>query len=241
MSIRKTPQVCGECGETFFRKERQQFCSYQCSALNREKNLSPEVRQAKSAKMKQHWVDHPEQHEKSSQALRDMALNNEEFRAKVKKRMTENNPGSNPEVAARAQVTKLERGVTYLHLNGGNGTGMTRAEKLLSEALDWSTQVSVPTHMPRGSGYPYHYKLDVANEALMIGVECDGQSHLSIERKKQDMKKEELLASLGWTILRFWNREIENDLNECVRIIEEAINRSTTSRPKPETTLPMVP
>jgi len=46
--------------------------------------------------------------------------------------------------------------------------------------------------------------------------------HKNIQR---DMKVNQYFESLGWTVLRFWQSEIENDLYQCVektiRIIEE--------------------
>ena len=28
---------------------------------------------------------------------------------------------------------------------------------------------------------------------------------------------------LGWTVIRFWGKDIKNNTDECVRVIEEAI------------------
>lgn len=45
-----------------------------------------------------------------------------------------------------------------------------------------------------------------------------------IERNRirdQEINKE--LLFLGWTVIRFWGKEIKQDVNQCVRIIEETI------------------
>ena len=55
-------------------------------------------------------------------------------------------------------------------------------------------------------GYPTNYKLDLANPERMIAIEVDGPSHRA--RKGQDQKKDEKVRSLGWTVLRFWNKDI---------------------------------
>jgi very-short-patch-repair endonuclease len=57
----------------------------------------------------------------------------------------------------------------------------------------------------RNGTYPNHYKIDVANKNLMIGIELDGGSHGSLERKSQDAKKTDILIFQGWSIYRVSN------------------------------------
>jgi len=83
----------------------------------------------------------------------------------------------------------------------------------------------VPTRQPRGSGYPTCYKLDMANRDLRVGVEVDGMSHCSLERQAQDRKKEELLQSLGWSVLRFSNEDVIRNLNACVQAVLSSISK----------------
>ena len=45
-----------------------------------------------------------------------------------------------------------------------------------------------------------------------------------IERNmERDRKNEQQLLFLGWTVIRFWGKEILKNTDECVRVIEEAI------------------
>ena len=45
-----------------------------------------------------------------------------------------------------------------------------------------------------------------------------------IERTmERDRKNEQQLLFLGWTVIRFWGKEILKNTDECVRVIEEAI------------------
>lgn len=89
--------------------------------------------------------------------------------------------------------------------------------------------------MPRGSGYPSNYKLDIANPQVMLGIEVDGSSHTTVERQAQDAKKEEFLSGLGWTVLRFSNREVTEHLAECVQTVLSTTSKLTDHTP----TLPM--
>ncbi len=50
-------------------------------------------------------------------------------------------------------------------------------------------------------GHPY--ALDLAYPAARLGVEHDGADHLTSERHRRDLLREQLLAAAGWRILRF--------------------------------------
>jgi very-short-patch-repair endonuclease len=96
---------------------------------------------------------------------------------------------------------------------------------LLASALGWEMEVAVPTKQPRGSGYPTCYKIDIGNKTLRVGVEVDGASHFSLERQLQDRKKEELLQSLGWKVLRFSNEDVIRNLTNCVQAVRSSISK----------------
>lgn len=47
-----------------------------------------------------------------------------------------------------------------------------------------------------------------------------------IERNMQrDIEVNETLKSEGWTVLRFWGKEIKQDLKNCADIVETAVRR----------------
>jgi hypothetical protein len=95
---------------------------------------------------------------------------------------------------------------------GGNGHGMTRPQQLLLDVLGdgWTAEYAVSLGQRR-PGYPTCYKLDLANDALLVGIEVDGFTHAS--RRDQDEKKDAMLATLGWKVLRFSNQVILNWIN----------------------------
>lgn len=103
-------------------------------------------------------------------------------------------------------------------VRGGNGTGMTLPQKTLLEALgkNWSPDFAVFTNKKRASGYPFHYKVDVANVKEKIAVEVDGQSHHAHVRKEQDKKKDALLKKLGWRVFRVTNRRAIQETRDVV-------------------------
>lgn len=145
-------------------------------------------------------------------------------------RMRARNPMRHEHVRAKMSST-LRRIGHGPPLRGGNGRPISAPQAALAEALGWETEIILPTRMDRVSGYPTHYKLDIAHEGLKIAIEVDGFSHCSIERRAQDRRKEDFLDSLGWRVLRFSNRQVTGDLAACVRTV-----MSTTSRSRAITT-----
>jgi hypothetical protein len=120
-------------------------------------------------------------------------------------------------------------------VRGGNGRGPSVPQAMLADALGWRMEFVVLTNEPRGSGYPSHYKIDIANPFAKIAIEVDGNSHSSLARRAQDEKKDSFLVSRGWLVLRFSNREVMENLSACVRRAMSTTLKSlttTTSSPK---------
>ncbi len=136
-------------------------------------------------------------------------------------RMLTSNPMFNSESLEKMKVT-LKRIGHKPSIRGGNGTGLSKAENALSKATGLLPHV-VPTNTKRGSGYPTHYKLDLADIERMIAIEIDGNSHSLLSRKEQDIKKENFLKSIGWTVLRFTNAQVLENINMCTKKIKEGI------------------
>jgi hypothetical protein len=151
-------------------------------------------------------------------------------RVHASSRMRERNPMRSPE--ARARMSRTLRLVGHEpKLRGGNGHGPTREERLLAEALGWQTNVIVRTLMPRGSGYPAHYKVDVGCPVRKVAIEVDGGSHGSLKVQGWDAKKAALLRSYGWTVLRFTNAEVLADPEACAALVRSTTSRSGASIP----------
>ena len=105
--------------------------------------------------------------------------------------------------------TKRKKGTlfTWAGERGGNGQ-LTKPQVLLASYLNWPTEVSITTGMGKLRGYPPSYKVDIGNEGLKIAIEIDGKGHNLPLQKAKDMKKESLLRTLGWKVLRFTNKEV---------------------------------
>lgn len=146
-------------------------------------------------------------------------------------RMRARNPMRHESVRAKVSSTLREMGHAP-RVRGGNGRGPTISEASAASRCGLDTNLIVRTMMPRGSGYPQHYKVDVGDASILLAIEIDGPSHCALARREQDRRKENLLRLLGWTVLRFTNREVTERLEDVAREVSSTISRlrgSTTS------------
>lgn len=188
---------------------RRVFCSEECAK-----------------KSGNYWTE--ERREKSRQMM--TALN----KKNASGRMKAHNPMQDPAIRERMKNTLKEIGHKPA-IRGGNGKGPTEPQLMLMNALKKfypEMEYAIPTKIPKGNGYPTCYKVDIAIPDAMVAVEVDGFSHCSLERQMADRKKEELLSSYGWKVLRFMNRQVTEHLEECVQTVECTIfqsNMTTTT------------
>lgn len=196
------------------------FCDRTCSA--RWRMSRPDYVASMHAKR----AANPGQRERDAERMRSLRQR-PDVTAKLEAHLRgEGNPFRDPRVQARAQASARATG--FGHLDGGNGRGLTEPQALLSALLGWPTEVVVRTG--RSSPWPKFYSLDVASPELLVGIECDGHSHLTQQVRDRDARKDAFLSELGWAVLRFTNRQV---LEQTDRVL--AVVGSTTSRPGPGT------
>jgi very-short-patch-repair endonuclease len=99
----------------------------------------------------------------------------------------------------------------------------TGIEKQLREALEsrgFQHGVDFSTQYP----LRYGYILDIAFPVEKLAVEADGAAwHGSKKARKRDHIKDNVLAKIGWTVLRFSDRQIIEDCAGCVDEIEKML------------------
>lgn len=134
-------------------------------------------------------------------------------------RMRTNNPVHKKGVLEKIARTKKKNGTFNVapKKRGGNGT-FTKQQLRLNSKLCWTMELPIktaPDNIPVGKkrefsaklSMPTTYKVDIGNPITKIAIEIDGESHKG-KRKCLDLKKEKYLKSLGWTVLRFTNKEV---------------------------------
>jgi very-short-patch-repair endonuclease len=68
---------------------------------------------------------------------------------------------------------------------------------------------------------PNSYKVDIASPQHKLAIEVDGNSHKTTKWKFLDKRKEAVLSALGWSVLRFWNQEVTENLEMCVQKVRQ--------------------
>jgi len=162
-----------------------------------------------------------------SQACRNKVSSQTMSRTNLKycsERMKTNNPMMKETSREKMRATHKRIG-HQPKVKGGNGREPTKPEMTLKFLFGMKLNHTVTTGVRKGSIYPYHYKLDLALPELKLALEADGSSHSTLKRKEQDRRKDEFLNGLGWTVLRFTNQQIMNDLHTVFQTVSSTISR----------------
>ena len=221
-------RTCPTCGTTFEVTSKQPdkvFCSISCGQIKPGtrvtkpcehcgKEFTSERRKgrrfcSKACSVKQRWETTPELYA----AVRVRSPANRRAASERMKRM-------NKDRDFRAKSDAARRGRPFAGTRGGNGH-RTPQQMALAQAIGYKMEYAVATGNP---SWPCAL-LDLANPELKIAVEVDGAMHNTALQKARDAVKEEMLAGLGWTVLRFTNREIDEDLNRVVAEILDCESR----------------
>jgi len=69
------------------------------------------------------------------------------------------------------------------------------------------------------------YILDIYCPAANLGVELDGGVHEEKEQSEYDRQREKNLSSLGVKIIRFWNSEVEGEIDVVLQAILDEVRK----------------
>lgn len=70
----------------------------------------------------------------------------------------------------------------------------------------------------------FPYFIDFSFELSKVAVEIDGSQHLNFDRIESDNKKNDLLTSNGWIVLRFSASKIQFEIDNCIEIIKSFLS-----------------
>lgn len=68
-----------------------------------------------------------------------------------------------------------------------------------------------------------NYVADFVCEIHNVIIELDGGQHNEIEKIEKDRFRTEYLESKGYKVLRFWNNDVDNNLNGVCEVIYRTI------------------
>ncbi|MBO9424830.1 endonuclease domain-containing protein [Labrenzia sp. R4_1] len=104
-------------------------------------------------------------------------------------------------------------------------SNMTEAEKRLWRVIRAHRLegISFRRQMPIAG-----YIVDFAAPQHRLIVELDGSQHGDQQHAEQDKQRDEALASAGWTVLRFWNADVLQDLDAVCRKVLTVCGREVS-------------
>jgi hypothetical protein len=170
--------------------------------------------------MRQKWKTSMEKHN-MSEKMKEVHRKNPNLGKKSSERMKKNNPMLNPKTVEK--MKKKLKGRTFLS-RGGNGKITPQQEtifNLLGEGWVMELPILTKEYIGNQKSLPNSYKVDIGNSSLKIIIEIDGKSHTTKKWKYLDKRKTEILTSLGWKVLRFWNEEVTTNPMKCIQKIQE--------------------
>jgi hypothetical protein len=147
--------------------------------------------------------------------------NNPNMAKQSSERMKKNNPMSNPETIQKMRKKLIGR--TFLS-RGGNGKITPQQEhlfNLLGEGWIMELPILTKEYVGKQKSLPNCYKVDIGNPTLKLLIEIDGKTHMTKKWIYLDKRKTEILTSLGWRILRFWNEEVMTNPMGCLQKVQE--------------------
>lgn len=215
--LRKT---CVWCQKTFtyknpgpanLRKHIRLYCSNKCKALAQGANQ--EIQAQWRAAMQETWTNSPLKGKPSPLRGRP----NPAFSA----RLRTDNPMFNPETRRKASESLRAHGRKP---PGGYGFGqqVAPAQAFLASHVTMELEYLIVTTTIRHliENLPTYYRADLADPLRKLVVEVDGKSHLAQKRRISDAKKDKALALLGWSVLRFSNQEVMENITSVVARIQ---------------------
>lgn len=93
----------------------------------------------------------------------------------------------------------------------------TKSETILWQYLKGKQILGFDFHRQRPID---QFIVDFYCSELFLAIELDGYSHEYFDIAQKDQRKENRLKELGIHLIRFWDEEIFNDLDNVLRVIE---------------------
>ena len=68
-----------------------------------------------------------------------------------------------------------------------------------------------------------NYIVDFVSIKNKLIIELDGSQHL--EQAEYDIQRTKYLESQGYKVIRFWNNQVENEMDGVIQVIENSLIR----------------
>ena len=121
----------------------------------------------------------------------------------------------------------------------GSRTSLSRARELRVQATDAERLLWHHLRGRRLRGFKFRrqfviepYIVDFLCLEAMIIIEADGGQHA--DQREYDDRRSAVLASMGYSVMRFWNNEILDEIGAVLEQIGLALPDAPSPRPSPK-------
>ena len=111
----------------------------------------------------------------------------------------------------------------YYNSKNINNAKNMRSNMTKEESIIWNL-----VRAKRFLGYKFkrqvligEYIVDFVCQEKMLIIEVDGGQHNKEDNIKYDKERTEYLESIGYTVIRFWNNDIRNNLQGVYEVIQQ--------------------
>ena len=110
-------------------------------------------------------------------------------------------------------------------INGDHWTRTTPFQEILTDHMKMTgIEFKVEQRIVMEDGQtPKFYVPDIVVYQKKLIIEVDGWVHH--RRKEYDQRRTERLQAQGWSVMRFWNSEVQKNTDECVKKILSEMDR----------------
>lgn len=219
IKCRNASKKCPECNQVFqfqrWRSKERKFCSKSCQATwhqrqpeYRAKIQTKETIAKRSLTLKRMFSENPDLRFRTSSRSRICRGCDQPFFQVTNSWLCENcrQQKRTCSICKKEFIPKrYNTDQQFCSVNcwkKSNGKKPTPAEAILLKMVEksvWQYRITINGN---------RRYMDVAVPSLKLAIEADGVSHHWKSRKKIDLEKESYLKMNGWTVLRFWNKEI---------------------------------
>ena len=121
-----------------------------------------------------------------------------------------------------------------------------RAREMRKQLTPQEARMWTQLRFLRGEGFQFRlqapfrgYYLDFVCFSRRLVIEIDGSQHGHPEGERHDAVRDAVLTREGFRVPRFWNAEVNTNLDGVMRTIWMALEDSCPTRPPAGATLPM--
>jgi len=75
-----------------------------------------------------------------------------------------------------------------------------------------------------------YYVVDFICVERKLIIEIDGGQHKTLEGKKYDRRRSQFLQKQGYNVIRFWDNEVKQEMDEVLRVVNQALTLPSPKR-----------